>query len=264
LARRSRRNSPSDEDATAAAGTPAPPEESTPAPGADAADEAASDPRTDKMLRRVVLGVIIAIFIIFQFFVINLFRAGESINWKRELADVRQTFESGDYKKAAEDLKAFGERWPGARETFNWNRQMGEYHAAADDSQTAAEYYARAVQIDDAALARRRQIDPEPRVRALAAETLWKDGQKAPAAKMAQAEIDQVNGAVGDHDRAHFYMALSEKENGNLVAAFQHLQAIAARGQWTAEIQPLYDELEAGFLASAREAAKTTATQQIP
>ena len=228
------------------------------------AEDSHTDPRADRLLKRVVLVVLLTVFVIFQFFVINLFRAGESINWKRELADIRQTYAEGQYREAARQLTEFGERWPGSRTTFNWNRQMGEYHAAAGDWETAARYYQQAVKIDDAMVAAGKQLSPTPAVRADAAEAHWKAGQQEAAIELAKQELTSVNRAVGDHDKANFYLGLVLKETNRPVEAFQHFQSIADREKWAKELDPIYQQIQTSLLEPAREKARSTALADIP
>jgi hypothetical protein len=98
--------------------------------------------------RRVILAIVLAVFVIFEISIILIFRTGEEIHWKKELTRIEAIYNRGEYKSAAERMTQFGKDWPGAVQTFDWNKKMGLYHAKAEDWATAAAHYARAAQID--------------------------------------------------------------------------------------------------------------------
>src|SRR5690606_10360864 len=95
---------------------------------------------------RIILYVILAVFVLFEVAVIGLFISGESIHWKKELSEIDETFERGKYTEAARDQTAFGEKWPGAKETLGWNEKMGLYYSAAGNHEVAATHFQRAVE----------------------------------------------------------------------------------------------------------------------
>lgn len=203
---------------------------------------------------RTMLFVVLAVFIIFEIAIVLIFRTGEEIHWKRELVEIDSLHERGSHEDAARRLAEFGKDWPGAVETFDWNRKMGLYHAAAGDWATAAQHYARAAEIDPRA----------PRVRAAAGEAYWKTGDRKKAVEFLGAEIDNVPRALGDHDRANFYLGIAAKEQGDYLAAFRHFQSIADTGAWQQELDKLYAEIETELIEPTRTRARETSIEELP
>lgn len=219
----------------------------------------ASPEGTERSLNKVMLFVIVTVFILFMIFTFLIFRPDSSMSWKREIARVESIHASGNYEEAAAALTVFGARYPDAASTYNWNRQMGQYHGDAGDWETAARFYGRAVEIDDAAGG-----TPQPGVRALAGEAAWKAGDRKAAIPFLAAEIKDVHVAVGDHDRANVYLGMSLTEEGRYVEAFQHFQAIQNREAWRTEIDDFYATAQAKFIEPAREKARTLSLADIP
>lgn len=211
-------------------------------------------PQRHASARRVILFVIVLVFLIFEASVILIFQSGGSIRWKKELVAIEAVFEAGDYGAAARRLEEFGGKWPGAKETFDWNRKMGLYSRRAGNWEKAAEYYLAAAAIDPGA----------PKIHALAGEALWKSGQRERAVEELRAEIETINRAVGDHDRANFYLGLAMKERGRYAEAFGHFQSITERGEWEGELERLYAEAESELIEPARKKAREASLAEIP
>lgn len=230
------------------------PTETQPGPGtAPAPEQAAEAPTVTaeqhgwQAAKHLILGIIIAIFALFQIGVFVMFRSGEQIQWKRELAAIESRFADGRYERAAADLTRFGERWSNAQNTFGWNKQMGLYHARAGDWETAARHYERAGEIDAQA----------PEVHALAGEAWWNADDREKAVAMFSYEIENINPAVGDHDRANYYLGLHLVEEGRMAVAFQHFQAIRDREKWSEELDEVYRRADENYILPTREQAKT-------
>ncbi|CAN5361644.1 hypothetical protein BH09SUM1_BH09SUM1_18160 [soil metagenome] len=212
--------------------------------------------------RRVVVVVISAVFVMFEGSVFLLFGSGESINWKRELTAIDSDFMSGEASKAATELEEFAVRWPGAAETFDYNRKLGQYHAAAGEWKAAGDSFAKAVAIDDAN-AKRRGQPVTAGVRARAGEALWKSDRRAEAVKYLAAEIAKTERTAGDHDRANVYLGLSLQSEGRLPEAFQHFQSVTDRGAWKAEFEQFYAQVDTDFLKPTREDAKKATLAEV-
>jgi len=193
-----------------------------------------------------VLYVVLAVFVLFQSAILLIFRTGDSVHWKRELAIADDLYVQGKFPEAAKAISEFGTRWPGAQGTLGWNEKMGRYYAAANDWKTAAEFFARAVAISQA-----------PKLNALAGEAFWKAGNHEVAAKYLQSEIDTIAQATGDHDRAHFYLGLRDLDAGRHVGALTHFQSIADRAVWAAEIGAISNRLDVEIIAPARAQAES-------
>lgn len=204
--------------------------------------------------RRVILAIVLAVFVIFEISIILIFRTGEEIHWKKELTRIEAIYNRGEYKSAAERMTQFGKDWPGAVQTFDWNKKMGLYHAKAEDWATAAAHYARAAQIDAKA----------GEVRALAGEAYWKAGDRERADKFLTEEIGKISRAIGDHDRAHFYLGLAAKDKKDYLSAFAHFQAIADRDAWKSELESIYTAVRAELVEPARARAAQLSPADIP
>lgn len=203
---------------------------------------------------RTMLFVVLAVFIIFEVAIILIFRTGEEIHWKKELVEIDGLHDRGSHEAAARRLTDFGSKWPGAVETFDWNRKMGLYHAAAGDWAIAAQHYVRASEINPRA----------PRVRAAAGEAFWKSGDRKKAVEFLGAEIEKVPRALGDHDRANFYLGIAAKEQGDYLAAFRFFQAIADTQAWMKDLDQLYAEIQKELIEPARTRARETSIEALP
>jgi len=222
-------------------------QESVPAPPAPSKENAARDTgRVESLSRKVILAVILLVFVIFEVAMILIFQSGDSITWKRELSEIDALYEEGSYEAAADRLSEFGEEWPGAKDTFDWNRKMGLYHARAGDWEKAARYYVRAAEINPDA----------PNVHARAGEAFYKTGKREQAIEHLVQEIESTHRAVGDHDRANYYLGLDLMNEGRFVEAFQHFQAISDREAWEEELEEVYQDVDEELLRPAREEAR--------
>ena len=218
-----------------------------------AAGDAAADRESNIHARHVALALMLIVFVLFEVITWSLFKSGEQIQWKKELSNIEQVFESGNYERAAKRLTEFGKDWPGARETVNWNRQMGLYHAKAGNWEVAAKHYEKAS-----------EIAPErPKLHALAGEAFWKAGNREKALDALQAEVNEINPALGDHDRANYYLGLVMLEQDRLQEAFQHFQAIKDREEWKDELEDAYARVEEDFLEPAREKAREMEVEEL-
>lgn len=198
-----------------------------------------------RRISRISLVVIVAVFAIFMVFTVVLFRSGETIHWKRELVEIERVFDAGRHQEAARRILEFGRNRPGAQQTFNWNRQVGEYHAKAEDWATAARFYERALRLRPR----------EPGINALAGEAFFKAGDLEKAREFLEREINEINVALGDHDRAYLYLGLTHYEEGRLRDALAQFAAISDRGEWEDLMKPVYEAIEEEFLRPAREMA---------
>jgi tetratricopeptide (TPR) repeat protein len=183
----------------------------------------------------------VAVFVIFMVFTVTLFRSGESIRWKKELAEVDAHFAAGRFDQAADGLLAFGRKWTGAQSTFDWNRKMGEYFAAAGRWQVAAQFYERAAAIRPGAAG----------VAARAGEAWFHAKDPAKAREWLSREINTISAALGDHDRAHLYLGLILWQEGKPREAMEELAAVADRAKWAAQMDPVYTAVREKYLDPA-------------
>lgn len=197
---------------------------------------------------RVLVGIALAVFVIFEVAMVVVFHSDGEIQWQRELTDIDAVFRSGNATEARDQLLAFGERWPKAKPTRGWNEKMGLYSGRAGDWQGAAKYYVTAVNADSR----------KPKLHALAGEALYKAGDKKGAEAMLAYEVREFDPGTGDLDRANFYLGVMLFEEKKLVPAFLHFQAIANREEWAAQLKPYYDEVNKTYLQPARKQAEVT------
>ncbi|MEO8376448.1 MAG: hypothetical protein ABI579_02160 [Candidatus Sumerlaeota bacterium] len=210
------------------------------------ADNEASIAASPKRTARILIGIALAVFLIFEISVVVVFHSDSEIQWQRELTDIDATFRKGDASAARDQLLAFGERWPKAKPTRGWNEKMGLYSARAGDWQSAAKYYVVAVNA----------APKKPRLHAFAGEALYKSGDKKAATEMLTTEVEEFDPGTGDHDRANFYLGAIFFEEKQPLVAFMHFQAIANRDEWAAQLKPFYDEVEKTYIQPARDQAK--------
>ncbi len=204
--------------------------------------------------RRILLVVIVAVFILFQGILLTVFQTGEDIHWRRELTAIREVHEAGRYQEAARQLTEFGERWPGAKETFDYNRQLGVYHADAGDWETAALFFEKAA-----------EKDPEaPGVNARAGEAHYRAGDLQAAIPFLQHELLRVASPLADHDRANLYLGLILFEQGNVAGALRQTQGIINREPWEEELAPILEAARTEYLepVEAAMAAAPSATTE--
>lgn len=204
------------------------------------------------LVSRIILIISIAVFSIFMVFTVLLFKSGDEIQWKRELTEIERLHERGRYQEAAQRLFQFGRDRPGAQQTFNWNRQMGEFHADAEDWATSARFYDRALQLRPT----------EPRINALAGESHWKAGNRKRALELLNIEIDDINPALGDHDRAFFFIGMYHYEEGDYRRALESFASISEADDWKAEIEPIRQRIDEEIIEPARRLAAGTANSE--
>lgn len=204
----------------------------------------------------LILGIVIGAFLVSLGIFLFMFRAasGDEIVWKKQLSAIDMIHDEGRFAEAAEQLAKFGEDWPGARDTFEWNRKMGQYHADAGDLEAAATWYVRAAEIEP----------DKPGIHALAGEALWKAGRRDDAVKHLAEEIRTINRATGDHDRANYYLGLHLLEQKKYPEAMQHFQAISDRKRWEKELAEVKTRIDTELIAPAREQAKALPADAIP
>lgn len=206
------------------------------------------DRRANKLLAiagLTVFGIFMVMAIVLYVMWIGREGEGSEIAWQQELARIDGAYADGDYEDAATGLADFGENWPGAKSTFDWNRKMGLYHFAAGEYETAAKNYDRAAQIDPSAAG----------MRSGAGEAYWMAGDKETATKRFSAELRDVQPALRDADRSNYYLGLHLYEQNKYMQAMQHFGSIADREKWAEELAPIYDKLEQELIIPAREAA---------
>ncbi|MCC6545544.1 tetratricopeptide repeat protein [Candidatus Sumerlaeota bacterium] len=196
----------------------------------------------------ILIGVTLAVFIIFEISMIVVFHTDDEIKVQRELTDIDAIYRKGAYAQARDEMLRFGDRWPGAKPTRGWNEKVGLYSARADDWATAARHYTAAVEA----------APTKPKLHALAGEALYKSGDKKSAVKMLDFELTNFDPGTGDLDRANFYLGAMQFETHNIINAFQHFQAIANRDEWNAQLKPFYNELQKTYLQPAQQQAKAT------
>lgn len=219
-------------------------------PVAPAPDPTPSASTAGARSNRVILIVALSVFTIFMITIFAFFSTGTEIRWKKELARADRLYAERRYADAARAIAQFGQDYPGARATYDWNRKMGLYHGAAGDFQTSATYYLAASQISPR----------EPGIHALAGEALWKAGKFEESVTSLRQEIERIPRATGDHDRANLYLGKYLILKEQYPEAMQHFEAISNRDQWRAELDDVYRQVEVAVLEPARNAA-TSASQ---
>lgn len=204
----------------------------------------------------LILAIVVGAFVLSLAIFLFMFRGitGDQIQWKKELSDIEQVHKAGKFPEAAELLTKFGSDWEGARKTYDYNRKMGLFHGDAGKWDVAAEYYLKAAEISP----------KEPRIHALAGEALWKSGKHEEAVKELAQEIQDINRATGDHDRANYYLGLYLLEQKKYVEAMQHFQSISNRDYWKNELAEVQKRIDSELLQPAIEQAKALPPDAIP
>ena len=205
-------------------------------------------------LGRIALIVIGIVFALFMVITVSFFKSGESIHWKRELVEIERVYNQGRHDEAALRLRQFGMDRPGAQQTYNWNRQLGEYYARAGNWAESARFYERALTLRPTA----------PRINALAGESFWMAGNRDRAMEFFRNELDKVNAAVGDHDRAFFFIGSHHFESGQYREALDAFASIAEEKEWADRIAPIRADIDKKIIQPAREMAARAAEAAAP
>jgi tetratricopeptide (TPR) repeat protein len=210
-----------------------------------------------------MLTVMLSVFALFMVTVLLLFRSGGSIQWKKELTQIDGQFARGEKREAALELEAFGKRWPDAQNTVPWNEKAGRYFAEISEWDKSAAYYQRAVEIDEERFTSRAIAGRTSGLRAKAGEAYFQAGDTKAASEFLNQEIKDISRAVGDHDRAHYFLGLIEEKSGNFARALPHFQAIAKPEIWKTDIDRFYRELNEKLIEPAKKQAAEKSTQEI-
>lgn len=176
---------------------------------------------------------------------------GESRVRRQMLLEAEELREKGKPAEAISVLEEFGERWPGAWATHNFNQRIGEYFFEAGEYKKSADALKSAVTKDPT------KWD----TRALAGRSLWMNNERQEAATLFREEIEKAN---RNNDLAHFYLGLWALEQDDPVEAFKQFQAIADPAPWAEEIRVVTDRYREELLEPARKEAEERASELLP
>lgn len=167
-----------------------------------------------------------AIFLVFEVMILIFFvgLSGEKSQQKAMLREAEQLRNKGQHVEALAILVKFGEQWPGALKTQNFNRRIGEYYLDAEEPEKAAEHLEESI-----------KLNPNiPGGWAKLGEALWKAGKLEAAVEQFSLELEKGN---QDNDLAHYYLGRFYFEKKSYKEAFNHFAAIK-------ETFPQYTELD--------------------
>ncbi|MGF1572578.1 MAG: tetratricopeptide repeat protein [Sumerlaeia bacterium] len=173
-----------------------------------------------------------AFFLIIQLVIVTLFiglpffgYGGEKSQQKALLSKAEDLRENQQYADALAVLVDFGEKWPGAYETQNFNRRIGEYYLDAGEPAKAVEHLRKSI-----------EIDPNiPGGWAQWGIALWNQDKKQQAYTQFAQELEKGN---LDSDIANYYLGQYHFELKNYKQAFDHFAAVK-------ETYPDYNKLDA-------------------
>lgn len=187
---------------------------------------------------RLWIALYVGIFLIAQLVLFLAFQtAGGDSRLRREMlqrAEAAAT--AGRHQEHLDVLLDYGRRWPGAYETGDFQKRLGDAHAALGRHRPAAEHY-----MTSAALR-----PDEPGVAALAGEQWRAAGDDALAADAFAQELRQ-----GDprHPLAHHRLGLAAAQRGQWVQAMRHHAALppdwklaAEWDEWRARLEAVIDD----------------------
>lgn len=225
-----------------AAGAPGSPPHATGEPSTPGTPQAGS-PRPQAGTRFWIASYL-AVFVVVQLIIVFVFvvAGGDSRVQRQMLLRAESFAESGRYDRAVATLEAFGERWPGAYQTHDFNRGLGEYHLAAGDSGSAARFLRAAVDANP---------DRED-TRALAGLALWELGRRDDAVAMFRSEIESGN---PNNDTANYHLGVHLLEQGRVGEAFAYFGAINDREGYAGRLRAAREEVFETYIEPARRQA---------
>lgn len=231
----------------------APPTASGAAPAgaqANAAGQKAEPAASFHLTRRTWIAIYVVIFLAIQaalaLFFVGL--GGEERVRLKMLDEAAQLRQRGDSTRALAVLERYGQRWPGAYGTQNFERRLGDYHFDAGNHADAAQHYAKSVAAN-------------PKVwdtRALAGQAYWLAGEKETAVRYFREELEQGN---PESDLAQYHLGLWELEQGNVIRALSHMQDIKDRAAYEQRLADMYTQIERDILEPSRAQAAAAARE---
>jgi len=159
----------------------------------------------------IIYGSIFLAFQIAIFFFVS--QGGESRARSLMIDSATSFYEEGKYQEALDTLLDFGEKWPGAYNTQNFNRRIGEYYLAAGEYIQAEEHIKKSISLNS-------QIPGGWAQQGLA---VWKQDRYDAAAALFQTELQR-----GDKrsDLAYAYLGLYHYQNENYPLAFEYFAGV--------------------------------------
>lgn len=167
----------------------------------------------------IFLAIEVAILLLFVVF------GGEKNQQNALLGEAAELRKNQEYDKALAVLVIFGEKWPGAYDTQNFNRRIGEYYLDAGEPKKAAQHLSKSIQLNPNIPGGWSQLGI----------AYWNQGQKENAVEQFNLELKNGN---RDSNLAHYYLGKFYFEQGTFKEAFEHFAAVR-------EDFPQYSELEA-------------------
>ena len=160
----------------------------------------------------------VSVFVVVQLIILFAFTGlgGEKRPQAKMLARAESQFEEQRYEASLKTLLDFGERWPGAYGTREFEWKLGERYYNMGEYEKAAEHYINSV-----------NADPSFRdTRALAGRSLWKAGKREEAVRWFRDELAQGS---AENDIAHYYLGRVALDQGEYVEAYHKHRALRRR-----------------------------------
>lgn len=180
-----------------------------------------------------------SIFLVFQIAIfIFVSQGGESRARSIMLDTASSYYEEGNYQEALETLLTFGEKWPGAYNTQNFNRRIGEYYLAAGEYKQAEEHIKKSISLNS-------QIPGGWAQQGLA---VWKQERYDAAAALFSTELQR-----GDKrsDLAYAYLGLYHYQNENFPLAFEYFASVREDAEIDIDMDKYREEFKDKYLSSA-------------
>lgn len=196
-------------------------------------DPAAAPPRVAPAVStRLWVGLYVGIFLIAQLVLFLAFQtAGGDSRLRREMLQRAEAAASaGRHEEHLEVLLAYGERWPGAYETGDFQKRLGDAHAALGRHREAAEHYMTSASLRP----------DEPGVFAAAGEQWRLAGEDELAL---DAFVQELTQADPQNPMAHHRLGLAAAREGRWPAAMRHYAALPEDWSLSAEWKPSLDQV---------------------
>jgi len=189
--------------------------------------------------------IYVAVFLVVQAVIVFAFVAlgGEKREQRKMLSTAEVQFEEERFQESLDTLLEFGEQWPGAFGSREFQWKLGERYYALGQTQEAAEAYLKAVENDPT------YWD----MRALAGRALYESGQKDEAKSWFEEELEEGN---KESDIAHYHLGLYALDEENYVEAFTRFQSISDKEAYQDKLLNARKVLEQKVIKPSEEAAK--------
>lgn len=181
---------------------------------------------------RLWIGLYVGIFLIAQLVLFLAFQtAGGDSRVRREMLQrAEAAAAAGRHDEHLEVLLAYGERWPGAYETGDFQKRLGDAHAALGRHREAAEHYMTSASLRP----------DEPGVYAAAGEQWRLTGDDALAL---DAFVQELTRADPQNPMAHHRLGMVAAREGRWAAAMRHRAALPDGWRLEIEWQPVLKQM---------------------